>query len=383
MSGFGFSEEHEMFRRMVREFARKELAPAAKERAKQSSFPREIVRRMGEVGLLAITHPAKYGGQEADLTSLGIAVEEIAKVDFCASLFVSQSHLASKELALSTEDMQQEWLPLLRRGELLSCTATTEPEVGSDAAAMKMRATKRGDSYFLSGEKTSITLGMLADAAIIWAKTDPTAGARGVTCFWVPLNLPGIDRYAISDTGWIPLSKGSIIMDEVEIPARYRLGEEGQGFYIAMETFDDIRVLLGLMGLGVAQSSLEDAISYAKERQAFGKPIGKFEGVSFKIAEAATSIEAAKWLCYRTLWLGEQGIPHSKESAMCKWFCPKVAVHAIHDCLLIHGHMGYSAELPLEQRLRDVIGLEIGDGTAQIMKLVIVRELMGRECLPY
>ncbi len=383
MAGFGFSEEQEMFRRMVRDFARRELAPGAKERAKQNFIPPEILKRTGEVGLLAPNLPAKYGGQDADLISLGISVEEIAKVDFNLPLAIVTLHGAALALESSTEDMRQEWLPPLVRGEQITCCCLTEPEAGSDAANIKMRAVREDDSYLLSGEKTSITLGLQADTAYVFAKTDPSAKARGVTCFWVPLDYPGIERSAFPDMGWLPLGRASIIMDEVRIPLRFRIGEEGEGFYKIMKTFDNFRVLLALISLGAAQSSVEEAISYAKERTAFGRPIAKFEGVSFKIAEAVTNIEAARLLCYRALWLGDQGIPHTKESAMCKWFCPQVAVRAIHDALLIHGHVGYSANFPLEQRLRDAVGMEIADGTAEIMKIIISREILGREFLPY
>ncbi len=383
MSGFGFSEEHRMFQHMVQDFARRELAPGAKERSKRTSLPPELLKRTGELGLLAPNLPSKYGGQGGDFISLGIAVEEIAKADFNLPLAIVTLHGAALALESSTEDMREEWLPPLARGEQVTCCCLTEPEAGSDAANIKTRAIKEGDFYVLSGEKTSITLGMQADTAYVFAKTDPASGPRGVTCFWVPLNLPGIGRTAFPDMGWLPLGRASIVMDGVRIPARYRVGQEGEGFYKVMQTFDNFRVLLGLISLGASQASLEEAISYAKQRTAFGRPIAKFEGISFKIAEAATEIEAARLLCYRALWLGDQGISHIKESAMCKWFCPQVAVRAVHNALLIHGHIGYSADFALEQRLRDVIGMEMADGTAEIMKIIISREVMGREFLPY
>ena len=228
-----------------------------------------------------------------------------------------------------------------------------------------------------------MTLGAYADAAQIYAKTDPAAGARGVTCFWVPLDLPGITRYRFRDMGWHAISRASIIFDQVRIPADHRLGDEGRGFYMVMTEFDFMRVILALSALGAAQASLKEATEYAKTRTAFGRPIAKFEGISFKIAEHAALIEAVRMLCYRTLWLKDQGLNHTKESAMCKWLGPLVSTQAIHDCLLVHGHFGYSAEYPLEQRLRDVIGFEIADGTAEVMKIVIARELIGREYLPY
>ncbi len=384
MAEFGLSEEHEMFRRVMQDFVRKEFAQGAKERAKQNFLPQELLKRTGELGFLAPQLPAKYGGQDGDIFSLAIAVEEIAKVDFNFPLAMINLNGAALALELSTEDMRQEWLPKLARGEQVVCLAVTEPDTGSDAANMRMKAVREGHSYILSGEKTSISLGMQANVTYTFAKTGPADGARGITCFWVPLNLPGIERSAFSDMGWIPLARASIIMDGVRLPARYRLGEEGKGFYQLMGTFDAYRVLMTLMALGAAQASLEETISYAKQRTAFGKPIAKFEGVSFKIAEAATEIDAARLLCYRTLWLRHQGMPHTKEAAMCKWFGVKAAERAAYDAIRIHGHVGYSAEYPLEQRLRDIMGLSVGaDGTPEILKIIIAREILGREFLPY
>lgn len=384
MAEFGLGEEHEMFRRVMQDFVRREFAPGAKERAKQSSLPPQLLKRTGELGLLAPQLPAKYGGQDGDIFSLAIAVEEIAKADFNFPLAMINLNGAALALELSTEDMRQEWLPSLARGEQVVCLAVTEPDAGSDAASMKMKAVREGDSYVLSGEKTSISLGMQASVTYTFAKTEPAAKARGITCFWVPLQLPGIERAAFADMGWTPLARASITMDGVRLPIRYRLGEEGKGFYQLMGTFDAYRVLMTLMALGAAQASLEEAISYAKQRTAFGKPIAKFEGVSFKIAEAATEIEAARLLCYRTLWLRARGLPHTKEAAMCKWFGVKAAERAAYDAMRIHGHVGYSAEYPLEQRLRDIMGLSFGaDGTPEILKIVISREILGREFRPY
>jgi cyclohexanecarboxyl-CoA dehydrogenase len=183
--------------------------------------------------------------------------------------------------------------------------------------------------------------------------------------------------------GCKPIGRASIFLDNVAVPESHRLGEEGRGFHLVMSQFDTIRVLLGLICMGAAQTSLDEAITYAKQRMAFGKPIAKFEGVSFKIAEAATMIEAGRLLSYRALAMKDAGQFHAKESAMVKWLCPVIAVDVIHNCLLIHGQIGYSEEYPLEQRLRDVMGFELADGTADIMKLIIVREIMGREYLPY
>ncbi|MBI4289270.1 MAG: acyl-CoA dehydrogenase family protein [Chloroflexi bacterium] len=383
MAGFGFSEPQEMFRRQVRSFVQKEIAPNARIRAKQDSFPPELARRMGEMGLLGINQPEKYGGQPADWVTLGIAVEEVARGDFSLSIVPTLDAGIALAFKLASEDVQAEWLPRLISGEVLGSVATTEPGCGSDVGSLKTRAVREGDHYILNGEKTSITVGMQSEFCIVFAKTDPTQKARGVTAFLVPLNSPGVHRSRLPDMGCKPMGRCSIILDNVKVPLKYRMGGEGKGFYLVMGQFDLIRVNLGLMTLGCAQVSLEDAMKYAQQRTAFGNPLAKYEGISFKIAEDYTRLEAARLLCYRTLWLKDQGQTHTKESAMCKFLGPKVAVQVIHDALLIHGHVGYSEEHALEQRLRDVIGWEMADGTAEVMKIIISRELMGREFLPY
>jgi len=260
--------------------------------------------------------------------------------------------------------------------------ALSEPGAGSDAKAMTSRARRDGDEYVLDGEKSGISLLMAADACVVFAKTDP-AGARGVTAFLVPMDAPGVTLLPFRDMGSRPVGRGGLHLDGVRVPADYRVGEEGKGFYSVMNAFDYSRFIIGLMCLGAAEASLDETIAYVTQRHAFGQPLARFEGVQFPIAEHATYIEAARWLCYRGLWLRDADRPHTKEAAMAKWWAPKVAVECIHDCLLLHGQYGYSQDLPHEQRLRDVMGLQIGDGTAQVQKIIIARELMGREYLPY
>jgi cyclohexanecarboxyl-CoA dehydrogenase len=388
MSGFGFSEEQEMFRREVKNFAQRELAPGAKERVKQEGQPEiahEWTRKIADAGLVGLGVPPKYGGQGADWMAIGIAVEEMSKADIGLGMTPVLPALVARAMAMGgcSEELQQKYLPAIAKGEFSVCLVITEPHCGSDAAEIKTRAIRDGDYYIINGEKTSISGSMIADAGFLFAKTDPTARARGVTSFLVPFDLPGVSRSRIRDMGWIEMTCASIFLDDVHLPADYRLSEEGKGFYMMMGTFDVLRVFLALSVLGGAQTSLEETINYAKQRTAFGRPIARFEGVSFKIAEHATWIEAARLLCYRALWLADQGLRHTKEAAMSKWLAPVVAVNAIHDCLLIHGHVAYSEEYPIEQRLRDAIGYEMADGTAQIMKMIVARELIGRESLPY
>jgi cyclohexanecarboxyl-CoA dehydrogenase len=339
---------------------------------------------MGELGLLGLRVPAAYGGQESDFVTFGIAMEEIGRGDFSCTYGIQLAGLAGEILGRSaTEEIRTRWLPPTARGEAVVALALTEPGAGSDAANLACRAERQADHYVISGEKSGISLGMVAQAAIVFARTDPAGRARGVSAFLVPLDRPGVSRSPLRDMGTRAIGRAVLAFDHVSVPASHRLGEEGTGFYQVMQGFDYNRIGIALACLGVAQQSVEETIAYVKERKAFGRAIARFEGVSFPIAEAATHLEACRWLCYRALWLADQGRPHTKESAMTKWWGPRLSVDTIHQCLLLHGHYGYTDELPFEQRMRDVIGLEIGDGAAEVMKMVVARELMGRESLPY
>ncbi|MBI4594518.1 MAG: acyl-CoA dehydrogenase family protein [Candidatus Rokubacteria bacterium] len=381
---FAYTAEQEELIRTLRAFARKELAPRSAHWDKSGEFPRDAWRRMGDLGLLGMRAPAAFGGQELDLVTMGIATEEIARGDFGCTYGIQLAGLAGEILGRNgTPEVQRRWLPPTVRGEAVIALALTEPGVGSDAASLACRAERDGDDYLITGEKSGISLGIVAQAAIVFATTRPGAKARGVTAFLVPLDLPGVARSPLRDMGTRAVARAVLSFDHVRIPTSHRLGEEGTGFYRIMQGFDYNRIIIALACLGVAQVSLEETMTYVKERRAFGRALAAFEGVSFPIAEAATYLDAARGLCYRGLWLADHQAPYTKESAMVKWWVPRLAVETIHQCLLLHGHYGYTDELPFEQRLRDVIGLEIGDGTAEVMKIVVARELMGRESLPY
>jgi len=378
-----WTPEHEELVRTLRQFARKDLAPRSAQWDKSGEFPREAWRQMGELGLLGLRIPTAYGGQDADYLTFGIAMEEIARGDFSCTYGLQLAALAGEILGRNaTDEIKTRWLPPTARGETVIALALTEPGVGSDAASLACRAVRHGDEYVITGEKSGISLGMIAQAAIVFARTGGER-ARGVTAVLVPLDLPGVSRSALRDMGTHAVRRAVLGFDGVRVPVSHRLGQEGSGFYEVMRGFDYNRIGIALACLGVAQVSIEETMAYVRGRQAFGQSLATFEGVSFPIAEAATHIEACRWLCYRALWLADHGHRHTKESAMTKWWGPRLAVDTIHRCLLLHGHYGYTDELPFEQRMRDVIGLEIGDGTAEIMKLVVARELMGRESLPY
>ncbi len=381
---FAFSPEQDELIRTLRGFARKELQPRSAHWDKSGEFPWEALRQMGELGLLGLRIPADHGGQDSDYLTFGIAMEEIARGDFACTYGLQLAGLAGEILGRSgSDEVKARWLPSTARGETIVALALTEPGVGSDAANLACRAEREGDGYVITGEKSGISLGMVAQAAIVFARTDPAGRARGVTAFLVPLDLPGVSRSPLRDMGTRAIGRAVLAFDRVRVPDAHRLGEEGTGFYQVMQGFDYNRVGIALACLGVAQVSLEETMAYVKERKAFGRSLATFEGVSFPIAEAATQVDACRLLCYRALWLADRGQRHTKESAMTKWWAPRLAVDTIHQCLLFHGHYGYTDELPFEQRMRDVIGLEIGDGAAEVMKMVVARELMGRESLPY
>jgi cyclohexanecarboxyl-CoA dehydrogenase len=383
MVDFAFTEAQQEFARVVRAFALEELAPKYAHWDRTGEFPAEQWRKMGELGITGICLPEVYGGQQADCVTAGIAAEEVSRGDFNCGYALIENCLNGEILRHASEATKAAWLPGMARGDYIVAIAVTEASGGSDAAGMQARAVRHGDAYTLSGEKSGISMVMPADAVLVFAKTDVGAGARGVSTFLVPTDLPGVSRTPLKDMGERAIQRGSLFLDQVQVPRDYLIGEEGQGFYLVMNAFDYSRVIIALMCIGAAEQSLDETIAYVQQREAFGRPLAKFEGVSFPIAEHATMLEAARWLCYRALWLRDQGLPHSKEAAMVKWWGPKVAVDAIHECLLLHGHYGYTQDLPHEQRLRDVIGLEIGDGTAQVSKIVVARELFGREFLPY
>ncbi len=379
-----FTSEQEELIRTLRGFVRRELAPRSREWDKTAEFPWAAWKQMGAMGLFGLRAPAAYGGQEADLVTTGIAIEEVGRGDFACTYGVQLAGLAGEIIGKNgSDEVKARWLPPTISGEVVMAIGLTEPGAGSDAASIACRAVREGDQYVITGEKSGISLAMFAHAAMIFAKTDPGAKARGVTAFLVPLDLPGVSRQALRDMGTRAVGRAVLSFDHVRVPVSHRLGAEGTGFYQVMKGFDFNRILISLACLGAAQVSLEETMAYVKDRRAFGKPLVQYEGVSFPIAEAATHLEAARWLCYRGLWLADHGLPHTKESGMVKWWVPRLAVDVIHQCLLLHGHYGYTDELPFEQRMRDVIGLEIGDGTAEVMKLIVARELMGREALAY
>lgn len=384
MAEFGFTEAQEMFRTMARDFTRRELFPGAKERAKLNRIPAEIMNELADVGFLGLRTPEEYGGQMSDWVTGGIACEETAKADLGASMAILFASFAGEALALCGEEVRAEWMPLCTKEGKIMALCVTEPDTGSDAAAIKARAVRDGDYYVLNGEKTSATFGMQADVAAIWTKTDPAApGVRGVTAFLVPMNLAGIERIPFADLGWRTMERSSIAMNNVRIPAKYRISDEGQGFYKVMGVFDWIRLFLCLQVLALGLQSVNEAIDYAKERKAFNRPIAKFEAVSFRLVDSLAKIEAAKLLTYKALWMLDHGMKATRETAMAKSISPQIGIEACNNAMLTFGHVGYSSEYVVEQRLRDAYGFEFADGTADIQRVVMVRDFIGKEYRAY
>jgi cyclohexanecarboxyl-CoA dehydrogenase len=379
---FTFNEQEHLFAEAVRRYARERLMPESPKWDRGAPYSREQVRELGQLGITGISIPAAYGGIEGTFTMAGIAAEELGRADVGVTLFLQISMIGGTIAKHGTERVKRDWLPGLASGEKVIALGLTEPGVGSDAAALVTAAKRDGDSYTIRGEKASISLAGMADGAIVFARTGGE-GARGVSAFMVPLDLPGVSRTIYRSAGERLAQRGSLNFDDVRIPADHLLGAEGGGFYRVMNAFDYNRALIALACLGAAAQSLEETVEYAKRRTTFGRPIAKHEAVSFQIAEYLTMVEAGRLLAYQCLARRDRGEPHTKEAAMAKWLGPKVATEAIHACIILHGWLGYDQDLPFDQRLRDVIGLEIGDGTPQIMKGIVAREIFGREFMPY
>ncbi|NYT57741.1 cyclohexanecarboxyl-CoA dehydrogenase [Alcaligenaceae bacterium] len=376
---FRLSDDQQALIASARRFAVERLAPGYQEGDKSGRVDRSMVKQMGDMGFLGPEFPEAYGGIGVDCVTSGLLLEQIAYGDFNMSYINLLTSLCGQIIAgHAPEHLKEQWLPAILAGEKLVAIALTEPSAGSDAARLTVAAKRNGDCYVLNGEKTSISLADQADVAVVFARSSGQAdGARGISAFLVPLDLPGISRSAFDDVGTRAVGRGSIFFDDVRVPLDHMLGQEGQGFVQVMQGFDYSRALIGLQCLGVARASLDAAWEYAKGRETFGQPIIQRQGVSFPLAESETYLESLRWHCLRTLWLKDNNLPHSAEAAMCKWWAPKLACEIIHQCLLTHGHGGYSSDYPFAQRYRDVLGLQIGDGTANIMKMVIAREKSG------
>jgi cyclohexanecarboxyl-CoA dehydrogenase len=367
----------------ARRFATDRVAPGFLERDRTRVLDRALMRAMGEMGFIAPELPEAFGGQGLGCLAAGVIHEEIARADLSISYINLLASLNAQILAEhGRPEVVAPWLAKLVQGEALVAIALTEPRGGSDAANLRLKVERAGDDYVVNGEKTSISAADQADAVVVFGRTGPAdAGAHGVTALFVPTDLPGLTRSRFDCHGQRAIGRGSLFFENVRVPVSHRLGDENKGFVQVMQGFDFSRALIGLQVLAVARVALDETWEYVAQREAFGQPLSAFQGVSHPLADFDTQVEAARLLCLQTLWLKDKGAPHSAQAAMCKWWGPKLAYDVVHQCLLMFGHGGYDRGM-MEQRLRDVLGFQIGDGTAQIMKTIIARSRAGRGAVP-
>lgn len=364
-------------------FAQDRVAPGFIRRDQERELDRGLMAEMGELGFIAPELPETVGGLGLGSLAAGVIHEQIAKADLSLSYINLLASLNGQILAsFGKPEVVQPWLKELMAGRALIAIALTEPRGGSDAANLQLKMRREGDEYVINGEKTSISAADQADAVVVFARTGaPDSGAKGVSAVLVPTNAKGLTRSRFDCHGQRAIGRGSLFFDNVRVPVSHLLGSEGKGFVQVMQGFDFSRALIGLQVLAVARAALTETWVYVAERKAFGQPLSAFQGVSHTLADFDTQVTAARLLCLQTLWLKDNDLPHSAEAAMCKWWAPKLAYEAVHQCLLMHGHAGYDRGL-MEQRLRDILGFQIGDGTAQIMKTVIARTRAGRAAVP-
>ncbi|MGE3287307.1 MAG: acyl-CoA dehydrogenase family protein [Pseudonocardia sp.] len=380
---FSPTPAQEAFRDRARAIAQETLLPGYQERERAARIDRGLRREIGALGLIAPELPVELGGRGADRLTAGLVTEEIGRGDINVAYLQVVGSLVGQILAANaTPEVAKEWVPRICSGEEIVGIGLTEPHAGSDAGMPRLVAERAGGDWVLTGAK-SLSFAADAAATVVFARTGPSRQrGRDISAFLVPLDRPGVTREPVPDMGTKAVGRGLAHLDGVRIPADHLLGEPGRGFAQVMHGFDYSRALIGLQCLGAAAQTVDETWAYVSTREAFDRPLSTNQGVAFPLAEAETLLAAARLLCLRTLWLKDTGAPHTAEAAMCKWWAPKTAYDVINQCLLLHGQYGYRTELPVEQRLRDVLGLQIGDGTAQIMKLVIARQRLGRELAP-
>ncbi|MDQ0218539.1 acyl-CoA dehydrogenase [Peribacillus cavernae] len=373
---FKLTEEHEMIRKMVRDFARNEVAPTAAERDEEERFDRVIFDKMAELGLTGIPWPEEYGGIGSDYLAYCIAIEELSRV--CASTGVTLS--AHTSLAgwpiykFGSEEQKQKYLKPMAQGEQIGAYGLTEPSSGSDAGGMRTTARLEGDHYLINGSKIFITNGGVADTYVVFALTDPESKQKGTSAFIVEKDFPGFSVGKKEKKLGIRSSPTTeIIFEDCQVPKENLLGKEGDGFKIAMMTLDGGRNGIAAQAVGIAQGALDAAVGYAKERVQFGKPIAAQQGIGFKLADMATSVEAARLLTYQAAWLESAGLPYGKESAMSKLFAGDTAMKVTIEAVQVFGGYGYTKDYPVERYMRDAKITQIYEGTQEIQKLVISR----------
>lgn len=376
---FELTEEQRLLQRSVREFAQAEVKPFAKELDETGQFPREILRKAAEIGLTAVALPQRYGGAGMDHVCYSIAIEEISRA--CAStgviLSVQNSLYLDSIYRFGSEEQRRKYVMPVAGGEKIGCYALTEPQAGSNAAALATRAVRRGDRYIVNGTKAWITAGGAADFGVVYVSTRPEDGAKGITALIVEKGMPGFapgkeeKKLGIHATACTEL-----IFNDCAVPVENRLGEEGAGYRIALATLDGGRVGIASQAIGIAQGAFDAAMAYARARHAFGQPIAQFQAIQFMLADMALEIDAARLLARQAAWKQDSGARFSREAAMAKLFASEMATRVAHKAIQIHGGNGYSSEYPVERAYRDARITEIYEGTSEIQRLLIASWLL-------
>jgi len=375
------TEEQQLLRRSVREFAETEMRPHVREWDEQQHFPAELMPKLAALGLLGIQFPEQYGGAGLSAIDYCICIEELARVDPAVALSIAAHNgLCSAHIFLfGSEQQKQQYLPPLTRGQKIGAWGLTESSSGSDAAGMRTTATRAGDCWVLNGSKTFTTHGRVGDTMVVMAVTDRAAGTKGISAFIVDKGTPGLSPGKKEDKlGMRASDTSEMLFENCRIPADQMLGAEGQGFVNTMQVLDAGRIGIAALSVGLAQGAYEAALAYAKVRKSFGKTISTFQAIQWKLADAATRIEAARLLTYRAAYLKDRGGRTSLESSMAKLYASETAVRVAEDCVQIHGGYGFVKDYPAEKYFRDVKLTTIGEGTSEIQRLVIARQLLSR-----
>ena len=377
---FEFSEEQLEMRRTLRDFAEKEILPHAAEWDEKKIFPRKTIAALGELGFLGVIFPSRYGGAGLSYVDYALVIEELARADASVAITLSAHiSLCSNHIyEQGTEEQKEEFLTPLASGKWIGAWSLTEPEAGSDAGGTRTTAVLDGDEWVLNGSKTFTTNGSVADVAIAIAVTDKSKGSHGISAFIVPRGTPGFRNGKKEDKlGHRASDTSEMVFDNCRVPKRLLLGEEGEGFVSSLKILDGGRIGIAALGLGIAQASFECARQYSQQRKQFGKSISSFQAIQWKLADMATEIDAARLLMYRAAWLKDRGKPHTKEAAMAKLYASEVAVRAANESVQILGGYGYIKDYPAERYYRDAKLTTIGEGTSEIQRLVIARQLLA------
>ena len=377
---FALSPQHEEIRRSVRDFAEREIAPIADEMERKAEFPHEVIRKAAALGFLGVPFPEEVGGTGLDSLAYAITVEELSRVSGSVGIIVSaHTSLGCNPIFMAgTAEQKEHYLRPLASGATLGAYGLTEAGAGSDSRGTRTRARRDGDAWVLNGSKRFITNAGVAGTYIVTAVTDESPDTGRISAFIVEADAPGFSIGRLEEKMGLHASQtGELLFDDCRIPAGNLLGEEGNGDKLFLKTLDGGRIGIGAMALGIAQAAFEAATAYAIQREQFGRPIGSFQGVAFKIADMATQIDAARLMVYRAAWLKDQARPYSNEAAMAKLFASEVARQVTNDAVQVHGGYGYITEYRVERYLRDAKLTELGEGTSEIQRLVIARSVLG------